>query len=50
MYVCVYKTLAKNLSLRIKRVIDFVIDEVQTTFIEDRNILDELMIINEVCP
>lgn len=46
---CVYKILAKALALRLKRVIGTIIDEVQSAFIENRNILDGLMIINEIC-
>jgi len=45
----VYKIIAKALALRIKSVIGSVIDEIQTAFIKDRNILDGPMIINEVC-
>ncbi|CAI9302708.1 unnamed protein product [Lactuca saligna] len=46
---CVYKIMEKTLALRIKKVIGLVIGDVQTAFIEGRNILDGLLIINEVC-
>lgn len=46
---CVYKIIAKALASRIKKVIGTVIDEVQTAFIEGRNILDGPLIINELC-
>lgn len=46
---CVYKILAKALSSRHKMMFGYVIDEVQTAFIENRNILDGPLIINEVC-
>ena len=45
----VYKIIAKALASRLKRVIGSVIDEIQTGFIEGRNILDGPMIINKVC-
>ncbi|KAL4560863.1 hypothetical protein LXL04_033019 [Taraxacum kok-saghyz] len=46
---CVYKIIAKTLATRLKKVIETVIDEVQTAFIGGRNILDGPMVINEVC-
>nr|KAJ0217922.1 hypothetical protein LSAT_V11C300121640 [Lactuca sativa] len=42
------KIIAKALSLRLKKVIDSIIGETQTTFVEGRNILDGPIIINEV--
>lgn len=43
-----YKIVAKMLALRLKMVIGSVVDEVQTAYISDRNILDGPLIINEV--
>lgn len=46
---CIYKVLAKALALRLKSVIALVIDEVQSAYIEGRNILDGPLIVNEIC-
>ncbi|CAL5427989.1 unnamed protein product [Camellia sinensis] len=44
----IYKILAKILSKRLGKVLPNVISEVQTTFLEGRNIFDGVMIANEV--
>ena len=46
---CIYKIIAKALASRLKKVIGSVIDEIQTAFVEGRNILDGPLIINELC-
>lgn len=46
---CIYKIIAKALTSMLERVIGLVIDEVQTVFIEGRDILNGPMIINELC-
>nr|KAJ0214831.1 hypothetical protein LSAT_V11C400224590 [Lactuca sativa] len=44
-----YKIIAKILAKRLKCVIGQCIGDVQTAFVEGRNILDGLLIINELC-
>lgn len=44
-----YKIITKILALRIKKVIGSVVDEVQSAFVEGRNILEGPLIVNEVC-
>lgn len=46
---CLYKSISKTLAHRIKSSIGMNIDEVQTTYVEGRNILDGPLIINELC-
>ncbi|KAI3506473.1 hypothetical protein L1887_28832 [Cichorium endivia] len=46
---CTYKIIAKTLANRLKRVIGNSIDEVQTAFIEGRNILEGPLVMNEIC-
>lgn len=46
---CTYKIIAKELSTRLKRVIGKCICEAQSVFVEGRNILDDPLIINEMC-
>ncbi|KAI3517218.1 hypothetical protein L1887_16430 [Cichorium endivia] len=46
---CMYKIIAKSLANRLKRVVGLNIDEVQTAFVEGRNILDGPLIVNEIC-
>ena len=46
---CIYKIISKALSNRFKKVIGSVIDEVQSAYVEGRNILDGPLIVNEVC-
>lgn len=43
-----YKIIAKMLALRLKSVIDSVVDEVQSAYVNNRNILDGPLIVNEV--
>lgn len=45
---CFHKIISNALAARLKRVIGYVIEEVQTSFIEGRDILDGPMIINEI--
>jgi hypothetical protein len=45
---CLYKILAKVLANRLRMVIGSVISESQTTFVKDRQILDDILIANEV--
>lgn len=45
---CIYKNFAKFLANRLKRVIGSVIDEVQSTDISGRNILDVPLVMNEI--
>nr|KAJ0223744.1 hypothetical protein LSAT_V11C200058470 [Lactuca sativa] len=44
-----YKIIAKLLALRLIRVIGSVTDEVQSAYVEGRNIIEGLMIVNELC-
>ena len=44
---CVYKVISKVLANRLKSVLSRLVGEVQTTFIEDRQILDGAVIANE---
>ncbi|KAI3750395.1 hypothetical protein L2E82_21030 [Cichorium intybus] len=46
---CMYKIIAKILALRLKRVMNDIIGEVQTAYIEGRNILDGPLVTNEIC-
>lgn len=46
---CMYKIVAKLLANRIKKLIGSVVDEVQSTYVEGRNILDRPLIVNEIC-
>nr|KAJ0203968.1 hypothetical protein LSAT_V11C500292530 [Lactuca sativa] len=46
---CMYKVIAKVMSIRLKKVIGECIGEVQAAFIEGRNILEGPLIINEMC-
>jgi len=43
-----YKIIAKLLADRIKKVLSFVTDESQSTFLKDRGILDNVLLANEV--
>jgi len=45
---CIYKTLSKVLSIRVKKVIDKGIDVLQSTFLSQRGILDIVLVANEV--
>lgn len=45
---CFYKILAKLLAIRLRQVIGSVISETQSTFVKDRQILDEIIITNKV--
>ncbi|XP_068497985.1 uncharacterized protein [Phaseolus vulgaris] len=45
---CMYKTISKALSLRLKKVIGKVIDVRQSTFLEGRGLLDNVLVANEV--
>ena len=45
---CVYKIVAKLLSIRLRKVLPAIIDERQTAFIEDRHLLHSSVIANEV--
>ncbi|GJS77092.1 putative RNA-directed DNA polymerase, eukaryota, reverse transcriptase zinc-binding domain protein [Tanacetum coccineum] len=45
---CYYKIIAKILAERLKKVIDKLIEEVQSAFIKDRFILDGVLLVNEV--
>lgn len=45
---CMYKIIAKLLANRLKQVLGSVVDEVQSAYIEGRNILDGPLIMNEV--
>lgn len=45
---CLYKIISKVLATRIKTVIRKVIGEVQSTYVEERNILDGPLIVNEI--
>ena len=46
---CLYKIIAKILACRLKKVVGLVVDEVQSAYVEGRNILDGPLIINEIC-
>lgn len=46
---CIYKIIVKSLANRLKGVIRHNIDEVQSTFLERRNILVGPLIVNELC-
>lgn len=45
----IYKIISKMLSTRIKAVIGKVVGEVQSTYVEGRNILDGPLIVNDIC-
>ena len=45
---CMYKTISKALSLRLKKVIGKVIDVRQSAFLEGRALLDSVLVANEV--
>ena len=45
---CMYKIVAKLLANRLKKIMPFIIDERQTTFIEGRHLLHSVLIANEV--
>ena len=45
---CLYKIITKMLSLRLKKVINKVIDLRQSSFLEGRGILDSVLVANEV--
>lgn len=45
---CLYKIIAKTLASRLKLVIGDIIDEVQSAYVEGRNILDGPIIVNEI--
>lgn len=45
---CAYKIITKTLVYRLKKVVGYVVDELQTMYIEARNILDGPMIIKEL--
>lgn len=46
---CMYKIIAKILAIWLKGVVGYNIDELQTAFVEGRNILDGPLIVNEIC-
>ena len=46
---CLHKIITKVLATRLKNVIGTVVDDMQTGFVKNRNILDGPMIINEIC-
>lgn len=46
---CMYKIMAKILASRLKWVVGTVVDEVQSIYIEGRNILEGPLVINEIC-
>lgn len=46
---CMYKVIEKALANRLKLVIELNIDQVQTAFVDGRNILDGPLIVNELC-
>ncbi|KAI3509571.1 hypothetical protein L1887_24947 [Cichorium endivia] len=45
---CVYKIISKILAIRLKKVIGKVISDVQSAYVEGRNILDGPLVINEL--
>nr|KAJ0197982.1 hypothetical protein LSAT_V11C700375200 [Lactuca sativa] len=45
----IYKIIAKLLALRLKKVIGGVIDEVQSAYVEGRNILEGPLVVNALC-
>lgn len=45
---CLYKINAKILANRLKDVIGSVVDEVQSSYVKDRNILDGPFVMNEI--
>jgi len=45
---CLYKIISKVLSLRLKKVINKVIDVRQSTFLKGRGLLDSVLVVNEV--
>lgn len=46
---CMYKIIAKILAIRLKGVVGSNIEELQTAFVEGRNIFDDPLIVNEIC-
>ena len=46
---CIYKIIANILAVRLKLVMGQCIDEVQTTYVVGRNILDGPLLVNEIC-
>ena len=46
---CMYKIVAKILAGRLKKVMNLVVDEVQSAYVDGRNILDGPLIVNEIC-
>ncbi|KAL4589627.1 hypothetical protein LXL04_002535 [Taraxacum kok-saghyz] len=46
---CLYKIIAKSLANRVKKVIGSTIEEVQSAYVEGRNIQDGPLIVNELC-
>ncbi|KAI3751226.1 hypothetical protein L2E82_22274 [Cichorium intybus] len=45
---CVYKIISKILAIRLKKIIGTVISDVQSAYVEGRNILDGPLVINEL--
>ena len=45
---CLYKTLDKVLSIRIKKVVEKVVDGSQLAFLANRGLLDSVLVVNEV--
>lgn len=48
LFGCVYKIVSKILAIRIKAVVGDVIGEVQSAYVEGRNILDKTLIMNKI--
>lgn len=46
---CIYKIIAKILAMRIKKVMGRCINEVQSAYVDNMNILDGLLVVNEIC-
>ncbi|KAL7590464.1 uncharacterized protein LOC111876912 [Lactuca sativa] len=46
---CIYKIISKVLATILKTIIGSVIDEVQSTYVEGRSILEGPLIVNEIC-
>nr|KAJ0217194.1 hypothetical protein LSAT_V11C300153710 [Lactuca sativa] len=46
---CLYKIIPKVLACRLKKVVGLTVDEVQSTYVDGRSMLDGPLIVNEIC-